>query len=239
MECKTRGIVLKTVKYGDSKIIVDFLTREEGRISMVCKVSPSKRFGVRHQYFQPMTVLDIRYMRNPRQSLGTIKEAHIAMPYTSLYTDGIKMSITFFIAEFLHYTTRDLHTDAPLYDFIEQSMAWLDASERGVANFHLMFMIRMSLFLGFLPDMDSYREGALFDMREGIFCLSAPLHPDVLNAEDAKKMQILMRMTPSNLHLFPLSRNERNRIIDITLLYYHLHIPQFSDMKTLEVLRAL
>ena len=239
MECKTRGIVLRTVKYGDNKIIVDFLTREEGRISLVCKISSAKRSGVRRQYFQPMTVLDICYVRTPRQSLGTIREAHIAMPYTSLYTDGAKMAITFFIAEFLNYSTRDLHTDAPLYDFIEQSMTWLDTSDRGVANFHLMFMIRMSLFLGFLPDMSSYCEGAMFDLREGIFCTTAPLHPDVLNAEDAKKMQILMRMTPSNLHLFPLSRNERNRIIDITLLYYHLHIPQFGDMKTLDVLRSL
>ena len=239
MESKTRGIVLRTVKINDNKLIVDFLSREEGRLSAVWKITTSRTSKVRRQYFQPMTILNVNLERSPRQHMSRIKEAQIAIPYSSISLDGDKMAITFFLAEFMNYATRSMHTDALLYDFVEQSLIWLDASNKGIANFHLMFMVRMSLFLGFQPDMSTYGEGALFDLREGIFCTTAPLHSDFLNAEDAKKMQILMRMSPSNLHLFPLSRNERNRIIDITLMYYRLHIPQFGEMKTLEVLREL
>lgn len=239
MESKTRGIVLRTVKINDNKLIVDFLSREEGRLSAVWKITTSRTSKVRRQYFQPMTILNVNLERSPRQHMSRIKEAQIAIPYSSISLDGNKMAITFFLAEFMNYATRSMHTDALLYDFVEQSLIWLDASNKGIANFHLMFMVRMSLFLGFQPDMSTYGEGALFDLREGIFCTTAPLHSDFLNAEDAKKMQILMRMSPSNLHLFPLSRNERNRIIDITLMYYRLHIPQFGEMKTLEVLREL
>ena len=239
MESKTRGIVLRTVKINDNKLIVDFLSREEGRLSAVWKITTSRTSKVRRQYFQPMTILNVNLERSPRQHMSRIKEAQIAIPYSSISLDGDKMAITFFLAEFMNYATRSMHTDALLYDFVEQSLTWLDASNKGIANFHLMFMVRMSLFLGFRPDMSTYEEGALFDLREGIFCTTAPLHSDFLNAEDAKKMQILMRMSPSNLHLFPLSRNERNRIIDITLMYYRLHIPQFGEMKTLEVLREL
>lgn len=239
MESKTRGIVLRTVKINDSKLIVDFLSREEGRLPAVWKITTSRTSKVRRQYFQPMTILNVNLERSPRQHMSRIKEAQIAIPYSSISLDGNKMAITFFLAEFMNYATRSMHTDALLYDFVEQSLTWLDASNKGIANFHLMFMVRMSLFLGFQPDMSTYEEGALFDLREGIFCTTAPLHSDFLNAEDAKKMQILMRMSPSNLHLFPLSRNERNRIIDITLKYYRLHIPQFGEMKTLEVLREL
>lgn len=239
MESKTHGIVLRTVKINDNKLIVDFLSREEGRVSAVWKVSNSRTSKVRRQYFQPMTILNVNLERSPRQHMSRIKEAQIAIPYSSISLDGDKMAITFFLAEFMNYATRSMHTDALLYDFVEQSLTWLDASNKGIANFHLMFMVRMSLFLGFQPDMSTYKEGALFDLREGVFCTTAPLHSDFLNAEDAKKMQILMRMSPSNLHLFPLSRNERNRIIDITLMYYRLHIPQFGEMKTLEVLREL
>ena len=239
MESKTRGIVLRTVKINDNKLIVDFLSREEGRLSAVWKITTSRTSKVRRQYFQPMTILNVNLERSPRQHMSRIKEAQIAIPYSSISLDGDKMAITFFLAEFMNYATRSMHTDALLYDFVEQSLTWLDASNKGIANFHLMFMVRMSLFLGFQPDMSTYEEGALFDLREGTFCTTAPLHSDFLNAEDAKKMQILMRMSPSNLHLFPLSRNERNRIIDITLMYYRLHIPQFGEMKTLEVLREL
>jgi DNA repair protein RecO (recombination protein O) len=82
-------------------------------------------------------------------------------------------------------------------------------------------------------------DGAVFDLREGVFSATMPLHRDVLMPEDAKKMQILMRMTPSNLHLFRFSREERNRVVDLCLKFYRLHIPQFGEMKTLEVLQAL
>ena len=97
--------------------------------------------------------------------------------------------------------------------------------------------MRVSMFLGFHPDLSSYRDGALFDLREGFFTSVTPFHSDYLNVDDARRMLTLMRMSVSNLHLFPLSRSERNRIIDFILLYYRLHIPQFGEMKTLEVLR--
>ena len=149
------------------------------------------------------------------------------------------MSLAFFVAEFIMYATRDLHNDSILYDFVEQSLIWLDTADKGIANFHLMFMIRMSKFLGFFPDMSSYRQGYIFDMREGRFSGDVPTHRDYLLPEDADKMHILMRMTPSNLHYFKMTKKERNRIIDFSLQFYRLHIPQFGEMKTLEVLRAL
>ncbi len=237
MHNKTRCIVLRTVKYGDDKLIIDFLTREEGRVSAVWKISTSRTAKVRRQYFQAMSILDVELEQSPRKQMTRIKEAHIAVPYHTMNADLTKMSIAFFIAEFLHYATRDTRSDAILYDFVEQSMSWLDASDKGIANFHLMFMMRVSMFLGFHPDLSSYRDGALFDLREGFFTSVTPFHSDYLNVDDARRMLTLMRMSVSNLHLFPLSRSERNRIIDFILLYYRLHIPQFGEMKTLEVLR--
>lgn len=239
MYSKTRCIVLRTVKYGDNKLIIDFLSRENGRISAAWNISASKKAKVRRQHFQPMNILDVELEMSPRSQMAHIREAHVATAYGSMHLDGSKLAIAFFIAEFLTFATRDLRSDPLLYDFTEQSMVWLDNSVKGTANFHLMFMMRLSLFLGFQPDMTSYEERSMFDLREGTFCTSTPLHTDFLKPDDAKKMQVLMRMSPSNLHLFPLSRNERNRIIDIILYYYRLHIPQFGEMKTLEVLREL
>lgn len=239
MEYKTRCIVLKTTKFGDNKLIIDFLTREEGRQSLVCKISSSKNAKIRRQLFQPLSILDIEYERTPRQTMGQLKEARLAMVYSSIPFDGAKLSIAFFTAEFLLYTTRDVHAEPLLFDFVEQSLEWLDASDRGIANFHLMFMLRLSLFLGFFPNMESYSEGCFFDLREGFFCSHAPMHNDHLKPMEAKQMHILMRMSPSNMHLFRMSRAERNRIIDFILQFYQLHVPAFHAMKTLEVLRGL
>lgn len=239
MEHKTRCIVLRTVKYGDNKIIIDFLSREEGRLSAVWKVTTSPKAKIRRQFFQPLTILEIDAERSPRQPMAQLKDARLVHLYNTLPFDGTKLSIAFFLAEFLNYSTRDLHGDASLYDFVEQSLLWLDIAERGISNFHIMFTLRLSLFLGFHPDIESYREGYCFDLREGRFTNSIGFHHDFLSPEESSRMLTLMRMTTSNIHLFRMSHTERNRAIDIILHFYRLHIPAFGEMKTLSVLREL
>lgn len=239
MEQKTRCIVLKTVKYGDNRLIIDFLTREEGRLSASWKIPSSSKARVRRQLFQPLMILDVDTERSPRQPMAQIRDARLSIIYNSLPFDGMKLSLTFFIAEFLSFATRDMHCDHILFDFVEHSLLWLDASDRGIYNFHLMFMMRMSRFLGFFPDIESYRDGYFFDLREGRFTAHAPLHSDFLQPLDAARMLTLMRMSPENLHLFRMSRTERNRIIDLCLHFYRLHIPAFGTMKSLDVLREI
>lgn len=239
MEQKIRAIVLRTTKYGDERLIVDLLSREKGRISAIWRMRSGVKGRHMRNLFQPLTIIETNIISSPRRELALIGDTRLATVYTSLPFDGVKVSLAFFVAEFLIYATRELHTDLLMYDFVEQSLMWLDASDRGVANFHMMFMLRMSRFLGFYPDVDSYQEGRFFDLREGKFTENAPFHSDVLQPQDARKMLVLMRMTSSNLHLFQLSRSERNRIVDFTLQFYRLHIPSFRELKTLDVLRML
>lgn len=239
MEIKTRGIVLRTVKYGDNKLIADLLTREGGRVSVAVKTGSSAKNRTKRQLFQPLTILDTEISQTPRQQIAQLREAHIGEVYTTIPYDGVKMSIAFFTAEFLSLATRDLHTDPYLYDFLEQSFLWLDASERGTANFHLMLMMHLTRFLGFQPDTESFCKDSFFDLREGRFCTTAPVHPDFLNKEEAQQMLMLLRMSAHNVHLFHLSRDERNRITDFILRFYNIHIPSFHELKSLAVLREL
>lgn len=239
MNKKSRGIVLRTVKYGDNRLIVDLLMRDGGRVTVAVKAGSGAKSRQRRQLFQPLSILCMEYRFAPHQQIATVSEVEIAEVYGSLPFDGIKMSIAFFLAEFLMSTTRDQHTDTNLYDFVERSLLWLDASERGVSNFHLMFMMHLTRFLGFMPDESSWHEGALFDMREGRFCMSVPLHRDFLNADEASKMLTLLRMSVQNIHLFHMTRAERNRVTDLILQFYHIHQPAFHDLKSLAVLREL
>ena len=152
MNKKSRGIVLRTVKYGDNRLIVDLLMRDGGRVTVAVKAGSGAKSRQRRQLFQPLSILSMEYRFAPHQQIATVSEVEIAEVYGSLPFDGIKMSIAFFLAEFLLSATRDQHTDTNLYDFVERSLLWLDASERGVSNFHLMFMMHLTRFLGFMPD---------------------------------------------------------------------------------------
>ena len=46
-------------------------------------------------------------------------------------------------------------------------------------------------------------------------------------------------MDYENMHLFRLSRHDRNRISDIVLHYYRIHVPDMPELKSFQVMREL
>ena len=42
----------------------------------------------------------------------------------------------------------------------------------------------------------------------------------------------MMRMDYSTMHLFKMSHEERNRLLEVSLTYYRLHLPDFPEMKS-------
>lgn len=239
MEVKTKAIVLRTVKYGESRIIVDLLTREAGRVSMVCQLTKSGKGKIKKQLLQPMTMLDVAFDYRKNISLQHFQDLRIGQVYRSLLFDPYKLSITLFLAEFLIYATRDETDNQQLYDFIETSLLWLDNADGGFANFHLVFMLHISLFIGFYPNLDDYHEGCWFDLREGCFTPLRPTHNDCLKPDEAARMRTIMRMSLDNMHLFRMSRVERNRCAEIILYYYRLHQSDFPELRSIEVLKEL
>ena len=172
-------------------------------------------------------------------SLQHFQDLRIGQVYRSLLFDPYKLSITLFLAEFLIYATRDETDNRQLYDFIETSLLWLDNADGGFANFHLVFMLRISLFIGFYPNLDDYHEGCWFDLREGCFTPLRPSHNDCLKPDEAARMRTIMRMSLDNMHLFRMSRVERNRCAEIILYYYRLHQSDFPELRSIEVLKEL
>lgn len=239
MLTKTQALVLKMVKYGDNKFIIDLFTEELGRVSVMASISNSPKARFRRSFFQPLTLLDIEIDVRQTRSLQSLKSASLAFPYSSMMTDPSKMCIVMFLSEFLCAVTRDEQRNTLLYNYIRSSFEWLDGKEEHISNFHLVFMMRLAKFVGFSPNVEDYTDGCCFDLRSGTFCMSNPFHPDVLLPNDASKMLTLLRMNYENMHLFKMSRQERNQLLDVLLKYYGIHVPSFPEMHTLDVLREL
>ena len=144
-----------------------------------------------------------------------------------------------FLAEFLTHATRDEHETDLLYQFVESSILWLDEVEQGFANFHLVFMIRLTRFIGFFPNAEDGEPQAYFDLLNGCFTPSPPPHAHFLMPAEAGKIGLLMRLSYKTMHLCAMSRMERNRCTEVILEFYRLHVPGFPEMKSLEVLRQL
>ena len=217
MLTKSEAIVLHSLKYGEGRIITDMYTREHGRLSFIVPAPRSERSKIKKQYLQPLTLLSIECDVRPLQQLQKLRDASLLTPLPSLYSDAKKLTIGLFVAEFLYHALRDEQHDAPLFNYVRNSIEWLDGAEKNFANFHLVFLMRLSRFLGFYPNLEE--ENDYFDQ--------------------ASRIRLLMRMDYPTMHLFRLSRTERNRILELLLLYYRLHLPSFPALRSLSVLQEL
>lgn len=236
---KTRAIVLNSLKYGESQMIVDMYTKGRGRLSFIQRIPRQGRGGIKKQYFQPLTILDIEFDYRATQRLHKLRSAAVVFPFRSLPFDMAKLSIALFVAEFTIYVTRSEQSDPALYAFVENSVRWLDACEGSFANFHIIYMLHLTRFIGFYPNVEDYASGCSFDMREGCFVYAAPPHADFLPPHEAEKIGLLLRLNYATMRLLRLTREERNRCVDVLLAYYRLHLPDFPEMKSLAVLREL
>ena len=239
MLVKTEAIVLHAFKYGETRVIVDVFSRESGRLSLIASLPKTQKGRLKKQYFQPMTLLEIAYESRQRVQLQQLKDARLLTAYTSVPFSPEKLALALFIAEFLYHALRSEQQNEPLFAYVCDAMLWLDTVETGFANFHLTFLMRLSRFLGFYPNLDDYVDGCVFDLRAATFSLQVPTHRDFLQPDDSRRIHTLMRMDFSTMHLYRLNRQDRNRIVDVLLQYYRLHIPQFPELKSLSVLQEL
>ena len=239
MLTKTQAIVLHSLKYGETRLIVDMFTRNYGRLSFIVNIPKSSKAKVKKQLFQPLTLLEIEVDVRQKVQLQKLSDVRLAAPFLSIPFDPYKLSISLFVAEFLYYALRSEQRNELLYDYLENSILWLDGQDGNYANFHLVFLMRLSRFLGFYPNLEDYKSGDYFDLRESVFLSSPPVHRDFLFPEEAEKVQLMMRMDFSTMHLFKMSHQERNRLLEVSLTYYRLHLPDFPEMKSVGVLQEL
>ena len=239
MLVKTKAIVLHSFRYGESKVIVDMLTPANGRMACIATVPKSPKGRLKKQYFQPLFIIEAVVDVRQRSRLQRVREARVAVPFVSIPFNPYKLSIAMFTAEFLRHATRREPSDELIYDYVENSILWLDGCTGSFANFHLVFMMRMSKFLGFYPNTDGYTPGCRFDLRASCFCDGTPLHNDCLQPDEARRIVMLLRMNFPTMHLFRMSHEERNRMADVILRYYEIHIPDFPELKSLPVLKEL
>lgn len=237
---KTVGIVLHTLKYNDTSIIVEMYTESMGRGSYLVSVPRSRKAVVKSVLFQPLSLIEFEADIRSNHSLYKIKEAKSFYPFSSVPYDPYKSSIALFLAEFLYRAVREEAENRPLFAYLVHSITWLDECRTGFANFHLVFLMRLSRFLGLYPNLENYHEGDYFDMLNACFTSQRPqLHSSYIFPVDASRLINLMRMNYETMHLFAMNRMERARCLTIINDYYQLHLPDFPVLKSLEILKEL
>ena len=229
-------LALRTVKVSDSRNLLSVWSREHGRLTLAMPAGRGREAMRRRALTMPMSLFEGIANVNLLRDVQSIRDIS-AIPTHPLSAAATPSAL--FLAEVLDLLLRRSEPDKALTDYLFDNARRIGSlTNKALAMFHILFLYRLTVFAGIEPDMGTYSRGSIFDMREGIFRTSMPLHPDYLNPTASRIMHTLGSMHPDAPRLL-LSREARNTATDIILRYYTLHHTPLTSLKSLDILRQL
>jgi DNA repair protein RecO (recombination protein O) len=239
----TKGLVLRTVKYGETSLIVTIYTELFGTQSyLVNGVRTSSKKGPgKANLFQPAAILDLVVYHNDLKNLQRIKEFKWGHIYQHLFFNVVKNSVALFMVELLQKTLKQPEANPDLFHFIEDAFIHLDeADEQITANFSLFFALHLTTFYGFRFSDDYSEEHPYLDLQEGEFVHDHPIHPYFLQGHYSFiTSQLLKVMQPHELKQIQLNKEMRRVLLHAYQTFYALHVTDFGALKTLPVLQEV
>lgn len=237
MDDKIQGFVLQAIRYGDTSLIVRFYTLNHGLQSYMVKGVRGKHSKNRMAFFQPMTFLRFVQCGKPKSNaMAYLKEPEVEYAYQSIPFVMSKSAVLMYLSELLSQTLTQQERNEELYRFIHQSVVWLDLVDSGYANFPLFFTLELSRFLGFYPQSND-QGNAYFDMMEGQFVATQPIHPYYLEREDSMRLSRLLNCGINDLSSIVMTGAQRNALLDGILTFMRLHAPVLKGLQSHEILK--
>ena len=239
MDDKIQGVVLLSIRYGDTSLIVKVFTREYGLRSYMVKGAFNRGSSNRAALFQNLHFIQYVEAGKPNKgSLHYLKDVQLSLVYQSIPLVMNKSAILMYVSELLSKTLTEEAPNATLFDFVHRSMQWLDLVEEGYANFPLYFTLELTRQLGFYPKAN-HQEGWCFDMMEGSFAHDYPLHPYYLGADDAALLAAMLDLGIDETCRLALANQQRRTMLDFLITFMRLHAPVMNDFHSHEVLQTV
>lgn len=237
MLVQTKALVLHTIKYNDNSLIAHCYTQALGKQSFLLKgILSSKKGKIRKAHFQPLSLLDIHFQHKNKGGLNFIKELKVDPPFQSIYTSIPKNTIALFLSEVLYKSLQQEEPDLPLFEYLENALLWLDTHD-DIANFHLLFLLKLTQFLGFYPFVEE-EESPYFSLVNGCFT-SLPPQGKFLDGLAAQQLKQLLGTNFATLNLPKLNQQSRRELLEALVHYYELHLHGFSSPKSLPILHQI
>ncbi len=233
----TNAIVLSKLKYKDNDLIVTCYTQELGVVGFLLKgVLKSKKSNNKAAYFQLLSQLQLIINYKSNRSLQLVKESKPINVYSSLHTNILKSSIVMFLAEVMYSSLREEEQNETLYRYLEAALLWLD-EQPDFSNFHLLFLLNLTKYLGFYPDTSSI-DFPYFNLVDGMFDLKEYGKHSV-SGENLRLLKEFLGMSFDDLSSVKINGKQRQSFLNMLLQYYELHLESFRKPKSLEILNQV
>lgn len=235
---KLKGIFLHKIRYSENSVIARIYTDQLGMQSFIIRGVGEKTKAKKSGLLQPLTLLEMVVYYNHKRNIQQTKELSADYHFKNLQQDDlVRSSIAVFINELIYKSIREEESNYPMFDFLYNSIRFLDTT-KNYLNFHLVFTVQFTKFLGFYPSMGS-SDTEFFDLREGYFVSSKPLHEDFIPSSMVQYFQGLLKTDYENAGNLKLNNRQRKDLLEYLLLYYALQLHGFGKMKSHHVLETV
>lgn len=240
---KTRGIVLRATKYGETSLICSVFTEELGVQSYLVQGvrTSSKKKQNKAGLFQPSTLLDMVVYNKPGNNLQRIKDYSAAYIYNTVNEHVVKNSIALFSIEFL---LRLLPEHAPMEDLFAYVFTYfqsLDKEElKSTGNYPLYLMVLCSHTLGYSINGSYTADTPYLNLMEGGFSHIPPTEKPYLSDKEARLLDsLLVQKTIKDVSAIEMNSDTRSHLLDWMLAFMHNHTQHMGEIKSLPILREI
>lgn len=235
----TEGIVLHSVKYGESSVIATVFTKEYGRQAYMVKASRNRKSKNKAGLLQPLFLVELETYQKQSRNIQNIKNLKSHTAYQNIPFDIVKSTQAIFLSEMLHKTIYEQESYKEMYDFIKHSLLYFDLAEEGKANFHLYFLLRLTEYIGVLPSIKKTGRGNWLDLKKGSVVPFEPSHPLFAGSEATEFLIKLSSLKINELDKLKIPRQTRDLLLGSLVDYYRLHIENLGEIKSLKILREI
>lgn len=231
-----QGIIFRSNRYGESSVILDIFSPEQGIKSYIFSGVHLKSGKSKASLVQLLNRIQfVYYEKSQRESLWRIKEMAPAHVYVRLPFDVHRISIGFFLLEICRKAFQQNDENASLFLFLTQYLERLDSEEIELSNFHLYFLIDLSRLLGFgITDNYSSQQNH-FNLASGTFQGPEGISSLLMDRDSSKYLHELLSRNRKVI----CSRELKNRLLNYLVDFYRYHLSDFGKIKSLEVLQSL
>jgi len=235
----TEGIIIRTIKYGESSIISHVLTEKLGLQSLI--MSGVSSGNTKSGMFQIMNQLELVIYYRDSRPMHRIKEARYAKMYQTLPFEIQRSAVGIFFLEIVRKCLTGAERDQELYQWVKSGLDYADQIDSSLVWLPLYYSIGFTRYLGFRPFHDGNEDSTYFDLREGRFTSDLPIHPDFLDKIPAAVLrEILDCSSPQELdHVLLPSKTMRKELLKAVLDYYRFHLDHFKGLESPHILEEI
>lgn len=235
----SRGIVLSTLRYSDSSFIVRVYTEQSGQKAFLVRVGKGRGAMSKMALLQPLSLVKLSYSNDDRPGLRTPRLLERAEMLSSIPFDTVKSSIAIFMAEIVGRSMLEETPDAPLFSFLYECILLLDTEERPCSNFHLKFLLEFTRYMGCHPSPTRSDNLPWFDLRDGDFCATEPIHPDYISATIKEAFVALLALPMFHHCDVTMTNADRRILLQALVNYYRFHMDGMRDIRSHHVLEEV